>query len=66
PYLVLGIAPDASVDQARAAWRQLVRDHHPDRLAGAGMPQEFVALANARLATINVAWAALRRRKGWT
>ena len=65
PYRVLGIAADASEDQARAAWRQLVRDHHPDRLTGAGMPQEFVALANERLAAINVAWAALPRRKGW-
>ena len=66
PYRVLGIAADASEEQARAAWRQLVRDHHPDRLTGAGMPQEFVALANERLAAINVAWAAVRRRKGWT
>jgi DnaJ like chaperone protein len=65
PYRVLGIAPDADEAQARAIWRQLVRDHHPDRLTGAGMPQEFVALANARLAAINVAWAALRQRKGW-
>jgi DnaJ like chaperone protein len=63
---VLGIAPDASETEARATWRRLVRDHHPDRLTGAGMPQEFVALANERLAAINVAWAALRRRKGWT
>jgi DnaJ like chaperone protein len=65
PYRVLGIVPEATEDQARAAWRQLVRDHHPDRLTGAGMPQEFIAIANQRLATINVAWAALRRRRGW-
>jgi DnaJ like chaperone protein len=66
PFRVLGIAPDASETEARAIWRRLVHEHHPDRLTGAGMPQEFLALANARLAAINVAWAALRRRKGWT
>ena len=32
PYDVLGIAPDASATEARAAWKQAVRDSHPDRM----------------------------------
>ena len=66
PYTVLGLAHDASEAQARGAWRELVRTHHPDRLTGEGMPAEFVALANERLARINVAWASVRKQKGWT
>jgi DnaJ like chaperone protein len=66
PYTVLGLAPDTTEADARAAWRELVRTHHPDRLTGAGMPAAFVALANERLARINVAWADLRKQKGWT
>jgi DnaJ like chaperone protein len=66
PCTVLGLAPDTNEAAARAAWRELVRTHHPDRLTGAGMPAAFVALANERLARINVAWADLRKQKGWT
>jgi len=65
PFTVLGLAPDASEAEARAKWRELVRTHHPDRLTGEGMPAEFVVLANERLARINVAWASLRKQRGW-
>ncbi|MBL8573490.1 MAG: molecular chaperone DjiA [Hyphomicrobiaceae bacterium] len=65
PWRVLGVAPDAGEDRARAAWRELVRTHHPDLLTGQGMPAEFVALANERLAVINAAWDRLRKLKGW-
>ena len=56
PYGVLGIDPDASVDQARAAWKQAVRDSHPDRMLARGVPEEAVKLAEQRLIAINAAW----------
>lgn len=55
PHAVLGLAPDASLDEIRAAYRRLVRAHHPDLLIARGMPAERVALATARIATINAA-----------
>ncbi|QSB15350.1 DnaJ domain-containing protein [Natronosporangium hydrolyticum] len=30
PHQVLGVAPDASAEQIRAAYRRLARQHHPD------------------------------------
>ncbi len=61
PYAILGIGPGASPAQARAAWRQLVRDMHPDGMLARGVPPEAVRLAEQRLATINQAWDAIQR-----
>jgi curved DNA-binding protein CbpA len=34
PYKILGVGPEASEDQLRAAYRRLVRVHHPDHNHG--------------------------------
>jgi DnaJ like chaperone protein len=59
PWDVLGIDPGTPLDQARAAWRQIVRDSHPDRLIARGVPAEAVKLAEARLSAANRAWEAI-------
>ncbi len=64
PYNILGVARDASPDEIKAAYRKLVRENHPDRLVAQGMPQEFVDLANGRLATINAAYERVGPRRG--
>jgi DnaJ like chaperone protein len=56
PYDVLGIPHDATLAEARAAWRALVRETHPDRLMAHGLPEECIRLAEKRLITINQAW----------
>lgn len=61
PWAVLGLERGAHLDEARAAWRRLVREHHPDRLAARGVPEEAVALAEEQMAAINAAWDDLRR-----
>jgi DnaJ like chaperone protein len=55
PHAVLGVAADASLDEIRAAYRRLIRAHHPDLVAARGLPAERVALATARVARINAA-----------
>ncbi len=62
PYDVLGVAPDAPVDQVRAAWRQAVKDNHPDILAARGLPDEALRLAEDRLRDVNRAWEEISRR----
>jgi len=59
PHTVLGIAPDAPMDVARAAWRKLVRANHPDALVARGLPEEAVRMAEKRLIDINRAWETL-------
>ncbi|MCU0826049.1 MAG: molecular chaperone DjiA [Tabrizicola sp.] len=56
PYDVLGLPRDASKDQARKAWKELVRDTHPDVLQSRGVPPEALKLAERRLQLINEAW----------
>ena len=64
PYHVLGVAPDASEGEIKAAYRRLIRDNHPDRLIAEGVPEEFVEVANRKMAAINAAWAEIRKARG--
>ncbi|EEB83984.1 molecular chaperone DjiA [Roseobacter sp. GAI101] len=56
PHTVLGIAPNATTEEARAAWRRLVRKNHPDALVARGLPEEAIAMAQKRMIDINRAW----------
>lgn len=62
PFVVLGVEPDAPLDQIRAAWRQAVIDSHPDRLAARGVPAEALRLAQDRLVAVNRAWEEISGR----
>jgi curved DNA-binding protein CbpA len=53
PYVVLGVAPSASDEELRAAWRAAVRALHPDTRADDVPPVE----ADAALRLVNDAWA---------
>ena len=56
PHTVLGIPANASVEDARSAWRRLVRDNHPDALIARGLPPEAIKMAEKRMIDINRAW----------
>jgi DnaJ like chaperone protein len=62
PYAILGVARGADPETIKRAWRELARAQHPDALTGQGMPAEFVALAEKRLAKINAAYEALKAK----
>lgn len=64
PYLVLGVTPDADDETVVAAYRALAREHHPDRLHAAGVPEEMMDIVTARMATINAAYEAVKRARG--
>jgi len=53
----------ADLDEARAAWKQAVRDSHPDRMIARGVPEEAVKLAEKRLIAINEAWEEISSRQ---
>jgi DnaJ like chaperone protein len=56
PYVVLGISRGTGYEAAQKIWRDLVKEHHPDRLAARGLPAEFIVIANERIRAINAAW----------
>lgn len=57
PQQVLGVAPHASREEIQAAFKQLARQYHPDRVASLG--EEFRHLAERRMKAINAAYQAL-------
>jgi DnaJ like chaperone protein len=63
-YVVLGVQRSASVEDIRATWKRLMRENHPDSLAARGVPAEFIARANDKVARINAAWDRIKRERG--
>ena len=63
PYDLLGVAHDADLDTVRAAWRQAVKDSHPDVMIARGVPPEAVKLAERRLIAVNAAWEEIAARR---
>ena len=53
-----------SDEELHAAWRQLMRENHPDSLASRGVPPEFIARASDKVARINAAWDQIKRERG--
>lgn len=64
PYVILGVAHDAAEEEIRRTYRLLVRENHPDSFVARGMPEEFVKLANDKLAAINAAYDRIARERG--
>lgn len=57
PYQVLAVRFDASAAAIKRRWRELAREHHPDRAAG---DAEEAARLTTRMARINAAYDLLR------
>ncbi len=64
PYHVLGVEPSASDAEVKRRYRELVLEHHPDKLMGRGVPQEFVAIAERALARLNAAYDVIAKERG--
>jgi DnaJ like chaperone protein len=63
PYVVLGVDRAAGEDEIKRTYRLLVRENHPDSLMARGVPEEFLRLANEKLAAINGAYAKIMRER---
>lgn len=62
PYQVLGVSPDASLEEIRSRYRELLLRYHPDRVQHLG--KEFQDLADRRTKDLNAAFAAVLRERG--
>lgn len=63
PYAVLGVERGSALDEVRRHYHRLVAENHPDRLIARGVPEEFIAIATTRIASINAAYELIER--GW-
>jgi curved DNA-binding protein CbpA len=57
PYRVLDVRHDASPEEIKRRWRELAREHHPDRAGGDGEQRDRLT---TRMARINAAYDVLR------
>ncbi len=64
PYEILGVPRGSSDDALKAHYRSLVRQNHPDALAGKGLSRELQEVAERKLAAINAAWDVIARERG--
>jgi DnaJ like chaperone protein len=60
---VLGVSPADDFPTIRRHYHVLVSEHHPDRLISRGVPEEFHAIANERMAALNDAYAAIEKER---
>ena len=44
-------------------YKELIKEYHPDRLQGMGLPKEFIELANKKLIAINKAYNDIKNEK---
>ncbi len=64
-YSVLGLREGASVEEIKKAYRKLVTEYHPDKIAAKGLPEEFNKFAADKFREIQEAYEAIRKERGF-
>lgn len=64
-YAALGVTPESSESDIKRAYRKLMADNHPDKLAAKGLPEGMRQLAEERAREINVAYDLIRKARGF-
>ena len=55
-YAALGVKPETSAAEIKRAYRKLISQNHPDKLAARGLPESMRAVAEERSREINSAY----------
>ena len=63
-YEVLGVSRDASDAEVKKAYRRLMNQHHPDKLAAKGLPEEMMKLATEKTQEIKSAYEQIKKSRG--
>lgn len=61
-YETMGVKPDTPFDQINSAYRDLMKQYHPDKVAH--LAPEFVEIAERRVREIISAFGAIKRHRG--
>lgn len=59
-YAVLGVDASASDAEIKKAYRKLMSEHHPDKLAAKGLPEDMMKLATEKAQDIQAAYALIK------
>ena len=63
-FEVLGLSKNASLEEVKARYKELVRQYHPDILMGRGESKEVIERSTKKLQEINEAYGRLREKFG--
>lgn len=63
-FEVLGLGKNASLDEVKARYKELVRQYHPDILMGRGESKEVIERSTKKLQEINEAYGRLKEKFG--
>ena len=62
-YKILGVNEEATEEEIKKAWKQLVLLHHPDKVAHLG--EDIQKAANEKLQQINAAYEEIKKQRGF-
>lgn len=63
-YAALDVSPEASPAEIKRAYRKLISQNHPDKLAARGLPESMRAVAEERSREINAAYDLIKNARG--
>jgi DnaJ like chaperone protein len=64
-YTALGVSPSATDSEIKQAYRRLMSQNHPDKLAGKGLPESMREMAEERSREISTAYAVIKEARGF-
>ena len=64
-YAALGLNADASAAEIKRAYRRLMSQNHPDKLAGKGLPESMRTIAEEKTREINAAYELIKDARGF-
>jgi DnaJ like chaperone protein len=62
-YAALGLSPTATVAEIKRAYRRLMSQNHPDKLAAKGLPESMREIAEERTQEISAAYRLIREAR---
>jgi DnaJ like chaperone protein len=64
-YTALGVSSSATDSEIKQAYRRLMSQNHPDKLAGRGLPESMREMAEERSREISTAYAVIKEARGF-
>lgn len=64
-YSALGLPSSATDAEVKKAYRRLISQNHPDKLAGKGLPESMREMAEQRTREINAAYETIKNARGF-
>jgi DnaJ like chaperone protein len=64
-YTALGVSSSATDSEIKQAYRRLMSQNHPDKLAGKGLPESMREMAEERSREISTAYAVIKEARGF-